>query len=357
VDRSFDALLLVSFGGPEGPDDVVPFLENVTRGRGISPERLKQVGEHYFQFGGVSPINGQNRRLLAALSVELSRRGIEIPVYWGNRNWQPYISDTVEQMQQDGIKRAVAFFTSAYSSYSGCRQYRENLAAARIEVGDSAPDIERLGPYFNHPGFIDPFVDNTITALAELSPTERTSARLVFTTHSIPSTMAESSGVPTGAYVRQHREVATLVAQQVALRTGSTRQWDLVYQSRSGPPQVPWLEPDVEDHLGSLHEAGVRAVVVVPIGFVSDHMEVVWDLDTQAVARAAALGMSMSRARTPGDDPRFVSMVADLLTERLDRVEPTDRLRWGAEGASPDRCAPGCCPNPRGLLPAVGENP
>ncbi len=356
MDR-IDALLLVSFGGPEGPDDVVPFLENVTHGRGISPERLQQVGEHYFRFDGVSPINGQNRRLLAALRVELPRRGIEIPVYWGNRNWSPYILDALKEMRQDGIKRAMAFFTSAYSSYSGCRQYRENLAVAQIDVGDGAPDIERLGPYFNHPGFIEPFVDSTIAAIADLPTSERAAARMLFTSHSIPLAMAESSGVPTGAYVRQHREVARLVAQQVAKRTGSIRQWDLVYQSRSGPPHVPWLEPDIENHLGSLHAAGVRAVVVVPIGFVSDHMEIVWDLDTQAAARAAALGMSMTRARTPGDDPRFVSMVADLLTERIDGVEPAERRRWGGEGASADRCAAECCPNPQTWFPAVGENP
>ena len=351
---AFDALLLVSFGGPEGPADVLPFLENVTRGRGVPPERLQQVAEHYLKFDGVSPINRQNRALLAALRDELASRELDMPVYWGNRNWSPMLTDTVQQMTDDGVTSALAIFTSAYSSYSGCRQYRENLAAARLAVGDGAPALERVGPFFNHAGFIEPFVDSTIAALTEIPESLRTNARLVFTTHSIPESMAESSGVPGGAYVRQHAEVAALVAAGVQASTSHTYQWDLVYQSRSGPPSIPWLGPDIEDHLESVSVDGAAAVVVIPIGFVSDHMEVVWDLDTQAAARANELGLVWARAATPGTDSRFVSMLADLVVERLSDVACEDRPRVGSAGASPDRCVVGCCPNPRSALPAIG---
>ena len=350
----FDALLLVSFGGPEGPDDVLPFLENVTRGRGIPTARLKQVGEHYFQFGGVSPINAQNRQLREELHRVLSERDVDLPVYWGNRNWSPYLADAIGQMRQDGVMRALAFFTSAYSSYSSCRQYRENLAAARREVGAGAPVIERIGPYFNHAGFIEPFVDNTLSALAELPEELRGQARLVFTTHSIPIAMADASGVGEGAYVKQHRAVAELVAAAVNQRSAVEHEWDLVFQSRSGPPQVPWLEPDIDDHLVSVLDDGAAAIVVIPIGFVSDHMEVVWDLDTQAAGRAKELGLSMVRAKTPGSDPRFVSMVVDLIQERLDGTDVSARSRLGSLGAAPDRCAAGCCANPRLVLDAIG---
>ena len=352
--NSYDALLLVSFGGPEGPDDVLPFLENVTRGRGIPPERLKVVGQHYDRFGGVSPINEQNRRLLAALRLELPRQGIELPVYWGNRNWDPYLPETLSQMRDDGITHPLAFFTSAYSSYSGCRQYRENLATAMNEIAAPSLTIDRLGPYFNHPGFVEPFIDSTLEALAGLPADRQERARLVFTTHSIPIAMAESSGVPGGAYVRQHEEVARLVADAVAERTGISREWDLVYQSRSGPPHIPWLEPDIGDHLEEVKGEGTSSVVVVPIGFVSDHMEVVWDLDTEAAERAAELGLAMTRAGTPGDDPRFVAMIGALVRERVNGIEPSERARLGSAGAAPDRCLAGCCPNPRAALPAVG---
>jgi ferrochelatase len=351
---TYDGLLLVSFGGPEGPDDVVPFLENVTHGRGIPRERLEAVGQHYFRFGGVSPINEQNRRLLAALRAELPRHGVDLPVYWGNRNWAPYLPDTVDQMRADGVTRALAFFTSAYSSYSGCRQYRENLADA-LGADDAGLHIERLGPYFNHPGFVEPFVDSTLAALSELPDGARPRARLVFTTHSIPMTMAETSGVPGGAYVRQHLEVAQLVADAVAERTGTEHEWDLVYQSRSGAPQVPWLEPDVGDHLAEMRGSGASGAVVVPIGFVSDHMEVVWDLDTEAADRARELGLPMVRAATPGNDPRFVAMVGQLVRERQDGIPMSARQRLGALGPAPDSCLPGCCPNPRAARPAIGD--
>lgn len=352
-----DALLVVSFGGPEGPDDVVPFLQNVTRGRGIPEERLREVGQHYFHFGGVSPINAQNRAFVAALRDELPRQGIDLPVYWGNRNWSPYLADAIAQMRSDGVRRAMAFFTSAYSSYSGCRQYRENLAAALAEVGQGAPQIERLGPYFNHRGFVDPFVDATTDAVRGLSDAQRSGARLVFTTHSIPTSMADSSGASTGlvggAYVQQHRAVAALVAARVAGATGIHLPWDLVYQSRSGAPHIPWLEPDIDVHLRELASSGCTAAVVVPIGFVSDHLEVLWDLDTQAAATAAEVGLPMVRVGTPGTDPRTVAMVGQLLRERLDGVPPSGRVRVGDLPAGPDRCAAGCCPNPRAPLPAV----
>jgi ferrochelatase len=354
----FDALLLVSFGGPEAPEEVVPFLQNVTRGRGIPDERLREVGQHYFHFGGVSPINGQNRAFLAALRDELPRQGIDLPVYWGNRNWDPYLADALRQMRSDGVRRALAFFTSAYSSYSGCRQYRENLAAAIDEVGEGAPQVERLGPYFNHPGFVGPFVDATAAVVRDLSAEVVDGARLVFTTHSIPESMADSSGastgVPGGAYVQQHREVAGLVADGVHAATGRDLPWDLVYQSRSGAPHIPWLEPDIDVHLRQLAASGCTTAVVVPIGFVSDHMEVLWDLDTQARATADEVGLPMVRVATPGNDPRMVAMVGELVRERLAGVAAEQRPRMGSLPASPDRCAAGCCPNPRAPRPAVG---
>jgi ferrochelatase len=354
----FDALLLVSFGGPEAPDEVVPFLQNVTRGRGIPEERLREVGQHYFHFDGVSPINGQNREFLAALRDELPRQGIDLPVYWGNRNWDPYLVDALRRMRADGVRRALAFFTSAYSSYSGCRQYRENLAAAIAEVGDGAPEVERLGPYFNHPGFVEPFADATVAAVRGLGAAELAGARLVFTTHSIPESMADSSGastgLPGGAYVQQHRAVAGVVADAVRDALGRDLPWDLVYQSRSGPPHVPWLEPDIDAHLRELAASGCRAAVVVPIGFVSDHMEVLWDLDTQARATADEVGLPMVRVGTPGTDPRTVAMVGELVRERLGGVPVAERARLCGLPASPDRCAAGCCPNPRAPRPAIG---
>lgn len=353
----YDALLLVSFGGPEGPDDVVPFLQNVTRGRGIPAERLREVGQHYFTRGGVSPINEQNRRLLEQLRQALPAAGLPLPVYWGNRNWTPYLRDSVAAMAEDGVTRALAFFTSAYSSYSGCRQYRENLAEAVAAVGPAAPTIDRLGPYWNHRGFVEPFVDATVAALHRLPPEAQPGARLVFTTHSLPVGLADTSGPDGGAYVHEHREVAALVADGVAAATGRMHPADLVYQSRSGPSGQPWLEPDVGDHLAALAAAGAPSAVVVPIGFVSDHMEVVWDLDTQARAAADQVGLPIERAATPGTDPRFVQLVVDLVRERVDGVDVAARRRLGRAGAAPDRCPAGCCPNPRGPRPALAEEP
>lgn len=352
----YDALLLVSFGGPEKTEDVVPFLENVTRGRDIPRERLIEVGEHYFGFGGRSPINDQNRALLAAIREDLAGNGINLPVYWGNRNWDPYLVDTLQQMQRDGVTRAACFVTSAYSSYSGCRQYRENLAEAAAAV-ESAPVLDRLRHYFNHPGFVTAMVDATLTALAGFSDTDRGAARLLFVTHSIPTAMDDASGPNGNAYVDQHSGVMSEVVERVRLETGHRHRHDLVFCSRSGSPHTPWLEPDVNDHLEDLAAGERPPVVLVPIGFISDHMEVVYDLDTEAAATAEKLGLTFARAATAGIDPRFVSMVRDLLVERaaVERGEDVVRATEGALPACWDRCSPGCCPNPGGTaLPALG---
>jgi ferrochelatase len=351
----YDALLLVSFGGPEKPDDVVPFLENVTRGRGIPRERLAQVGEHYALFGGRSPINDLNREFLGALREDLAGAGIDLPVYWGNRNWDPYLTDTVRQMRDDGVTRAACFVTSAYSSYSSCRQYREDLAEATAAV-EGAPRLDKLRGYFNHPGFVEPMVDATLGALAELPDQVREDAQLAFVTHSIPIAMNDGSGGSGRAYVAQHRSVMGEIVDRVRQETGHRHAHDLVYCSRSGPPQVPWLEPDINDHLKSL---SASAVVLVPIGFVSDHMEVVYDLDVEAAGTAAELDLPLVRAATAGIDPRFVTMVRDLLLERaaVERGEPVERATVGALGFRPDLCPVGCCPNPRGDRPALSGVP
>lgn len=352
----YDALLLVSFGGPEGPEDVVPFLENVTRGRGIPRERLEEVGEHYFRFGGRSPINDQNRGFLAAIRADLAAAGIDIPVYWGNRNWDPYLRDTVRQMAADGVTRAACFVTSAYSSYSSCRQYRENLYDAVTDVPD-APVLDKLRHYFNHPGFVEPVADATLAALAALPDDVRDGARLVFVTHSIPISMNDASGPSTGrgAYLDQHLDIAAVVTERVREETGITHERDVVFCSRSGAPHVPWLEPDVNDHLAELSAAGTPAVVLVPVGFVSDHMEVVYDLDTEALATAERLGLPATRAATPGHDPRLVAAVRDLLLERatVERGGDVARAAVGSTGALWDRCPADCCANPRAERPAL----
>ncbi|MEU9983502.1 ferrochelatase [Streptomyces sp. NPDC050856] len=350
----YDALLLLSFGGPEGPDDVVPFLENVTRGRGIPKVRLKEVGQHYFLFGGVSPINDQNRALLAALREDFAAAGLDLPVYWGNRNWAPYLTDTLREMVADGRRRIAVLATSAYASYSGCRQYRENLAdalAALEAEGLPRPRVDKLRHYFNHPGFVRPMVEGVLASLAELDETVRAGAHLAFTTHSIPLSAADTSGPVEehgegGAYVAQHLEVARLVAEAVREQTGVEHPWRLVYQSRSGAPHIPWLEPDICDHLEELHATGAPAAVMVPIGFVSDHMEVLYDLDTEATAKAAELGLPVRRSATVGADPRFAAAVRDLLLERAaaERGTAVERCLLGALGPSHDLCPVGCCP-------------
>ena len=321
----YDAVLLVSFGGPEKPEDVVPFLENVTRGRGIPRTRLEEVGRHYHRFGGRSPINDQNRAFLAALREDLAGAGLDIPVYWGNRNWDPYLADAVRRMAADGVRRAACFVTSAYSSYSSCRQYREDLFDAADSV-PGAPVLDKLRPYFNHPGFVEPAVGATLASLAELLVDVREEAHLVFVTHSIPATMNQGSGPERGAYVAQHRSVMAEVVERIRQETGRRHAHDLVYCSRSGSPQVPWLEPDVNDHLEALRRRNAASVVLVPIGFVSDHMEVVYDLDTEALGTAARLGLPAVRAATAGVDPRFVAAVRDLLLERaaVERGEPVE---------------------------------
>jgi ferrochelatase len=346
----YDALLLLSFGGPEGPEEVVPFLENVTHGRGIPRERLAVVGEHYFRFGGISPINEQCRALIAAVRRDLDEHGLGLPVYWGNRNWRPFLADTLRQMADDGIRRALVFITSAYSSYSGCRQYREDLAAAVERAGVAGVlSLDKIRAYFDHPGFVEPFADAAVAAFEELDPSLRAQAELVFVTHSLPLSYAETSD-----YVPQHEAVARLVAgrvaERVAERAGRADEWRLVFCSRSGPPAQPWLEPDVCDHLRERAAGGAKAVVLVPIGFVSDHMEVVYDLDTQAAEVAAELGLPLARAATPGTAPAFVAMVRALLTERAaaERGEPAARPGLSGLLPKPDVCAAGCCPNPRG---------
>ena len=332
----YDAFLLVSFGGPERRSDVIPFLENVTRGRGVPRERLEQVAEHYYRFGGVSPINAQCRDLLAAVEKDFAASGIDLPVYWGNRNWDPLLADTVAAMAADGRQHAIAFVTSAYSSYSGCRQYLENIEQARAEVGQRAPRIDKLRPYFNHPGFIEPLTDAVRRAAETLPLSVADDYDLVFTAHSIPEAMAAASGPGGDAYPRQLAEAARLVAE----RAGCGRSWRLAYQSRSGPPSVPWLGPDVNDCLTELAGSGSAAVVLVPVGFVSDHLEVAYDLDVEAAELAGRLGLPLARAATPGTDPRFVAMVTGLVAERLSGQAPR---ALGDLGPSLDVCGSGCC--------------
>jgi len=322
---AYDAFLLVSFGGPEGPDDVMPFLRNVTRGRGVPEERLAAVAEHYYEFGGVSPINQQCRDLLAAVRADFAVSDLSLPAYWGNRNWSPYLADTVRAMAADGVRRAVAFVTSAYSSYSSCRQYLDDIERARAAVGPGAPRIDKIRRFFNHPGFIEPFADHARAALASLPGDVREDAHLVFTAHSIPAAMAEASGPSGRRYVAELTEAARLIAERV----GGTHPWTLAYQSRSGPPSQPWLEPDVSDHLAELAKSGTLGVVVIPVGFVTDHMEVRHDLDLEAAHAADSLGLAFARAATPGTDPRFASMITKLVRELM-------------SGPS-DTCPAGCC--------------
>lgn len=350
----YDAVLLLSFGGPEKPADVLPFLQNVTRGRGIPDERLKEVGEHYYSFGGRSPINDQNRELLKALRTSFDELGLDLPLYWGNRNWEPYLTDTLRQMTADGVRRAAVIVTSAYPSYSGCRQYRENLADATAAV-EGAPVLDKLRHYANHPGFVGSFVESTAEALSKLPE----GAAIAYVTHSIPISMNATSGPDGNGYVDWHLDVAAEITAELERRTGVERRTDLVYCSRSGPPQVPWLEPDVNDHLEALSAAGVPGVAVVPLGFVSDHMEVIYDLDTEALATAEKLGIHARRTPTAGEDPRFVSAVRDLLLERaaVERGEAPERPTVGDLGPGPDRCPAGCCFNQRSQLPTLsGED-
>jgi len=323
-----EALLLLSFGGPESHDDVMPFLENVTRGRGIPRERLEEVAEHYHHFGGVSPINGQNKALIAAIEGELATAGIDLPVYWGNRNWAPYVEDTWRQMADDGVEHVYVFATSAYASFSGCRQYHEDIARARVSYG-GGPTAEKLPHYFDTPGFVRANADALGVALASLPDDVRDTARLVATAHSIPKVMAAVAGPDGGAYEAELQSAARRVVDAVA----PGRSFDLVWQSRSGPPSVPWLEPDINDHLRTVAKDGDTAVVVFPIGFVSDHLEVIWDLDNEAEQTAAELGLRFARAGTAGTHPAFVASVRELLQER----------RSGAPPRLGTNCPAACC--------------
>ncbi len=337
----YDAFLLVSFGGPEGPDEVMPFLENVTRGRGVPPARLAGVAEHYYAVGGVSPINQQCRDLLAAIGKDFAAAGVDLPVYWGNRNWTPYLTGTVREMAAAGVRRALAFVTSAYGSYSSCRQYLDDIERARAEAGPGAPEIHKLRHFFNHPGFIEPFADATIRAVRSLPAAAQQQVPLVFTAHSVPTAMAAASGPPPGGrYPAQLAEAARLVADRVAAATGE-HPWQLVYQSRSGSPSQPWLGPDVCDHLTGLAAAGAPGAVLVPVGFITDHMEVVHDLDADAAQLARKLNLPLARAATPGTDPRFVSMITELVTERLDGSVTPAAL--GSFRPAGNFCQPGCC--------------
>lgn len=339
-EHRWDAVLVVSFGGPEGPDDVLPFLENVLRGRNVPRARMLEVADHYHHFGGRSPINDSNRQLIRALDAELASAAIDLPIYWGNRNWHPLLADTLRQMRGAGIRRALAFITSAFSSYSGCRQYLDDISRAQQEAGEGAPQIERLRPFYNHPLFIEACADRLRAAFARLPDAHRAGAQLLFTAHSIPLEAAKTCD-----YVEQLDEACRLVADAV----GHPRH-RLVYQSRSGPPGQPWLEPDVVDVLGELaREERSRDVVVAPIGFIADHMEVIYDLDTEARQAARHLGLNLVRAETVGTHPAFVSMIRELIMER---THDTERRALGQFGPRPDQCAMDCCPAPpRGAGP------
>jgi ferrochelatase len=329
---SYDAVLLVSFGGPEGREDVIPFLENVLRGRNVPRERMLEVAEHYYQFGGVSPINEQNRQLRASLESILGERGPALPVYWGNRNWRPLLPDVVLQMRDDGVRRALAFVTSAFSSYSGCRQYRENLAAACTAVGPGAPQIDKLRVFYNHPSFIEVVSEGVQRQLEQLTPEESSRCVVLFSAHSIPRGMAENC-----RYEAQLREASRLVAERLKLP-----RWELVYQSRSGPPSQPWLEPDVAARIEQLASSDhIRAAIVVPLGFVSDHVEVLFDLDEEAAGVCRRLGVRMLRAPTAGTHPEFVEMIRQLILERIDPSIP--KLSKGVDGPSHDVCPEDCC--------------
>ncbi|HWL08767.1 MAG TPA: ferrochelatase [Planctomicrobium sp.] len=338
----YDAVLFVSFGGPEEHDDVIPFLENVLRGRNVPRERMLEVAEHYYHFDGVSPINQQNRELIAAVKAELRSRGVTLPIYWGNRNWNPLLTDTVAQMKADGVKRAIAFVTSAISSYSGCRQYRQNIADACAAVEPDAPVIDKIRVFYNHPDFIAANVDRVRNAISQLPRESRQNVRVYFTAHSIPVSMSDSC-----SYVNQLGESCRLVAEELGL---TTDQWQLAYQSRSGRPEDPWLEPDILDVLREIPENSAQGTVIVPIGFLSDHMEVLFDLDVEAAELCQSRGIPMQRAGTVGVHPQFVDAVTKLILERLRPGSP--RPSVGNYGPSWDTCPINCCP-----APTMGRRP
>ncbi len=341
-EQPYDSFLLVSFGGPEGPDDVMPFLENVLRGKNVPRERMLEVAEHYSHFGGVSPINQHNRDLMAAIKAEFADAGIDLPVYWANRNWEPLFPDTLRQMRDDGCKRSLAFFTSMFSCYSGCRQYRENIIAAQEEVGEDAPLVEKVRMGFNHPLFIETMANNVQASIASLDASAD-QVTVLFTAHSIPMSMADNCD-----YEKQLLESSRLVAESV----GATN-WRLVFQSRSGPPQQPWLEPDVCDAIAEMDEAKkLSHLVVVPIGFVSDHMEVMFDLDEEAADLCQQRDIKMARATTAGTSPSFVQMIRLLVEERLGKTD--EKQAAGTLGAWHDVCPKDCCTYTPRRPPGVG---
>ena len=374
---AYDGILLASFGGPEGQDDVIPFLRNVTSGRGIPDERLEEVAVHYRHYGGVSPINEQNRELKAALEAELARRGVDLPIYWGNRNWPPYVSEAVVEAREAGATKLIALATSAFSSYSSCRQYREDFADALEDTGlQGVVEIDKVRQFFSHPGFVEPFVDGLVAALDELRADDASldagAIEVLFTTHSVPTDDARRSGPETrgfgegGAYAAQHLAVADAVIERVVARLrergdaeallgdAGELNWELVYQSRSGPPSQPWLEPDINDVIAELPARGRRAVIVVPVGFVSDHMEVLWDLDNEAKESAEEAGLAFRRTPTPGVHPAYVSGLVDLVLERVHGTPKNERPACTPLGPWYDVCRAGCCENARlGFRPAV----
>ena len=363
----YDAILLASFGGPEGQEDVIPFLRNVTRGRGIPDERLEEVSHHYRANGGISPINAQNRALKAALEAELAARDIALPVLWGNRNWDPYIPAVLQDAYDAGHRRLLMVTTSAYSCYSSCRQYREDIGMALSETGlNGKLAVDKVRQYFDHPGFVEPFIEGTAASLAAVraklaaAGTPDAPVHVMFATHSIPTRDAEAAGrsvnetrefAENSAYVAQH----LAAAEAIMARVDPAREWSLVYQSRSGAPHVPWLEPDINDALAEQAAAGVKGVVIVPLGFVSDHMEVLWDLDTEAAETCAELGLAFDRAPTPGTHQKFVTGLVDLICERTVENNIAERPAMTKLGPWFDVCNPGCCANFRGDKPAISE--
>ncbi len=330
----YQALLVLSFGGPEGPDDVMPFLRNVLRGKNVPESRMLEVAEHYNKFGGISPINGQNRELIAAIETDFRENGIDLPVYFGNRNWHPMLEDTLRQMKEDGVKAALTFFTSTYSSYSGCRQYRENIFHAQQNVGEGAPVFDKIRMCYNHPFFIEAICDRVSDALTQLPESAKSETTLLFTAHSIPTSMANGC-----EYESQLLETSRLVAEALQMP-----EWKLVYQSRSGPPTQPWLEPDVCDYLEALGNQNSKNVVIVPVGFISDHMEVLFDLDVEAKEECERLGINMARAKTVGTHPKFVEMIRELI---LERAFAGAKKTIGEHPPCHDVCPQGCCQSGR----------
>lgn len=344
-DQNYDALFLISFGGPEGHDDVMPYLENVLRGKNVPRERMLEVAEHYHHFDGISPINQQNRDLLEAIRADFKAHDIDLPVYWGNRNWHPMIPDAMREMKNDGIKKSLAFFTNGYSCYSGCRQYRENIADAQASIGEGAPEVHKTRMFFNHPSYIAASVDRVQTAFNEIPESRRSQTKFMFTAHSIPNSMADFC-----KYSTQLNESCTLIMEQIG-----DYNWELVYQSRSGPPHQPWLEPDVCDRIKELKEADdVNDIVMHPVGFVSDHMEVLYDLDTEAKDLCDELNINMVRSLSVGVHPKFVAMIRELV---LERTAGTEKLAIGSMPPNWDVCPQDCClykpQRPQGKRPAA----